>query len=114
MGEQISKKDANPIVVLILNLIMGGIGYLIIGQKKKGIAAIIIFFILLVCCWIIGICLIVTIPFSWLIGIGGAMIWSLICGIDGFKIATKLKAGESLDICHCEIAFLAKLPGFHE
>ncbi len=42
MGEMIQKPDTNPIVVAILNLwLLGGVGYLMMGQKKKGIISIV-------------------------------------------------------------------------
>jgi protein-S-isoprenylcysteine O-methyltransferase Ste14 len=112
MGEQISKKDANPIVVAILNFLLGGVGYFMIGQKSKGIWGTVIFIIIFSICWVLGfiLCWILVGFIFWLL----PFIWSIITAIDGHKVATKLAAGESLDICHCELAFLAKLPGFHE
>jgi hypothetical protein len=48
MGEMISKPDANPIVLAILNVIVCGlpVGYVMIGQSKKAIAFTIATFML--------------------------------------------------------------------
>lgn len=36
MGQMITKPDANPVLLAILNLVgAGGIGYFLLGQKKK-------------------------------------------------------------------------------
>lgn len=44
-----STPPKDPILVLVLNLLVaGGVGYLIIGQKMKGIVAIIVWLVLLV------------------------------------------------------------------
>lgn len=53
----------DPILVLVLNLLLlGGVGYLMIGQKMKGIIAIIAWLILLIptCGTVSGILAIIT------------------------------------------------------
>eukprot|EP00689_Sawyeria_marylandensis_P001399 EC821563.1.p1 GENE.EC821563.1~~EC821563.1.p1 ORF type:complete len:104 (+),score=27.82 EC821563.1:14-325(+) len=94
MGEQISKKDANPILVAILNFILGGVGYLMIGQKKKGITSIIIYIVIDVLAYVISTLLCV-------IGIGllfycfaycFGFIFSIFTAIDGHKVATNISS----------------------
>lgn len=65
----------DPILILVLNLLLFGIGYLILGQKTKGIVAIIAFWVLTV----------VTCGFGSLIGI--------LYAIDGFMQAQQLQQG---------------------
>jgi hypothetical protein len=67
----------DPILVLVLNLLVaGGVGYIIIGQKMKGIIAIVAWCILLfVTC-----------------GIGSGIL-SIVTAIDGYFQAEALKAG---------------------
>ena len=105
MGEQIAKEGANPILVAILNFFLGGVGYFLIGQKTKGIWGTVVSIILWILSFVLGI---LIIPFVLLV------IWNVLLTIDGYKVASKLAGGESLDEFHCELGFLAKLPGFHE
>lgn len=43
MGEMISKPDANPILLAVLNLFTWGfLGYFLLGQKKKAIMGLVI------------------------------------------------------------------------
>ena len=66
----------DPILVLVLNLIgFGGIGYIIMGQKTKGIAAIAV--------WVLGLCSFGIV--SGLVGVVGA--------IDGYLQAQALQQG---------------------
>ena len=67
----------DPILVLVLNLLVaGGVGYIIIGQKTKGIAAIIAWIVLLfVTCG------------------AGSGILSIVTAIDGYLQAQQLQAG---------------------
>ena len=67
----------DPILVLVLNLLVaGGVGYIIIGQKMKGIVAIVAWVILLfVTC-----------------GIGSGIL-SIVTAIDGYFQALELQAG---------------------
>jgi len=66
----------DPILVLVLNLlVLGGVGYIIIGQKTKGIVAIVL--------WILGLAT---------CGIGSGIV-ALIGAIDGYLQAQQLQAG---------------------
>lgn len=66
----------DPILVLVLNLLVaGGVGYLIMGQKMKGIVAIIV--------WVVG----------WaLCGIPSGIV-SILGAIDGYFQAQQLQQG---------------------
>lgn len=77
MGEMIQKPDTNPIVVAILNLwLLGGVGYIMMGQKKKGIMSIVA--TLLLSCFGIGF----IIPF--------------ITAYDAYLLAQKLQSGQAI------------------
>lgn len=76
MGEMITKPDANPIILAILNGFMGAVGYFLIGQKKKAIISFVIFA--------------VTTCF------GLSWIWVLITMYDAYLLGQKLAAGESI------------------
>lgn len=65
----------DPILVLVLNLLLGGVGYLILGQQQKGIAALI--------GWFLGF---------FLCGIPSGII-ALVAAIDGFIQAQQLQQG---------------------
>lgn len=67
----------DPVIVLILNLLLfGGVGYIIMGQKVKGIVAIVL-------CFAIGI------PTC---GAGAGLV-AIAGAIDGYLQAQQLKAG---------------------
>lgn len=85
MGEMIQKPDTNPILIGALNfLLCGGVGYFLMGQKKKAI-----YFI---AAWVVGyVCL------GWLgIGVLVGFAAQIIGGYDGYLLAQKLAAGESI------------------
>jgi hypothetical protein len=66
----------DPIIVMILNLLLlGGVGYIIIGQKTKGIVAIVVWIAGLATCGIV----------SSIVAILGA--------VDGWMQAQQLQAG---------------------
>lgn len=67
----------DPILVLVLNLLVaGGVGYLIMGQKMKGIVAIVSWVVLLfVTC-----------------GAGSGLV-AIVAAIDGYLQAQQLQAG---------------------
>ena len=68
----------DPILVLVLNLLVaGGVGYLIMGQKTKGIVAIV--------AWVI-----ILIPTC---GAGSGLL-SIITAIDGFMQSQQLQQGK--------------------
>lgn len=67
----------DPILVMVLNLLVaGGVGYLILGQKLKGIVAIVLWVILL-----FATC-----------GAGSGLI-AVVAAIDGYMQAQQLQAG---------------------
>jgi hypothetical protein len=77
MGEMIQKPDTNPIVVAILNLwLLGGVGYFMMGQKKKGIMSIVA--TLLLSCLGVGF----LIPF--------------ITAYDAYLLGQKLQSGQAI------------------
>lgn len=77
MGEMIQKPDTNPIVVAVLNLwLLGGVGYLMMGQKKKGIMSIVATVVL--SCFGIG----VFVPF--------------ITAYDAYLLGQKLQSGQAI------------------
>lgn len=67
----------DPILVLVLNLLVaGGVGYIIMGQKKKGIIAIVI--------WVLG----------WIAcGIPSGIV-AVVAAIDGYLQAQVLQQGK--------------------
>ena len=67
----------DPILVLVLNLLIaGGLGYIIMGQKTKGIVAIVIWLVGLVAC-----------------GIPSGLV-ALVAAIDGYLQAQQLQQGK--------------------
>jgi hypothetical protein len=95
MGETITKPDANPILLAILNLILCGIpvGYFMIGQSKKAIFA-------LIYTWVL----------SMFGGIGFVLCW--VWAYDVYLLGQKLAAGESISDTENGLEFLNILPGF--
>ena len=78
-GELVYPTDPpkDPVLILVLNLLLfGGVGYLIIGQKMKGIIAII--------AW-----LVVLLPTC---GSGSGLL-AIVAAVDGYLQAQQLKAG---------------------
>jgi len=87
MGEMITKPDANPILLAILNLFLfGGVGYLLMGQKKKGIIAIVIF--------VVTSC------------VGLSPIAAIIFAYDAYLLGQKLQQGESIGEAENGLGFL--------
>ena len=87
MSEMISKPDTNPIVPAILNLfLLGGVGYLIMGQQKKGIMMIV-----------------ATLVLS-CVGIGFLVPW--IAAYDAYLLGQKLQSGESIGQNENGLSFL--------
>lgn len=92
MGEMISKPDANPILLAVLNLCLwGGVGYFLMGQKKKAIVAMVYFMVLLPC------------------GIGMIIPW--LTAYDAYLLGQKLANGESIGEGEAGLGFIASLPG---
>ena len=66
----------DPILVMVLNLlVVGGVGYIIIGQKTKGIVAIVL--------WCLGL---------FTCGIGSGIV-AVAAAVDGYLQAQQLQAG---------------------
>ena len=71
-----STPPKDPILILILNLLIGGVGYLIMGQKTKGIVAIVV--------WVLG----------WAAcGIPSGIV-AVLAAIDGYLQAQQLQQGK--------------------
>ena len=87
MGEMITKPDANPILLAVLNLFWGFIGYFLIGQKKKAIISLVISVVLMPC-----------------MGIGG--IWMCVAAYDAYLLGQKLSSGESIGQMENGLGFL--------
>jgi len=64
-----------PILILVLNILLGGVGYIVMGQMQKGIAALV--------GWLLGFVL---------CGIPSVII-ALVAAIDGFLQAQQLQQG---------------------
>lgn len=80
MGQMIKKPDTNPLVSLLLNvLICAGVGYLYMGQQRKGIIALVIYFVggLLSC----GVLL---------------LIWPIVTGYDAYLLSQRLQGGQQI------------------
>lgn len=87
MGELIQKPDTNPVIVAVLNLLLfGGVGYLMMGQQKKGIISIVATFV--------GACF----------GIGFLVPW--ITAYDAYLLGQKLQNGEAIGENENGIEFL--------
>lgn len=85
MGEMIQKPDANPVLLAVLNFfIAGGLGYFLMGQKKKAIMTWIGWAV----SWFI---------LSWC-GIGALTGFAIQCiaAYDAYLLGQKLQAGESI------------------
>ncbi len=87
MGEMITKPDANPILLAVLNLFWAFLGYYLMGQKKKAIMSLIIGIVLMPC-----------------MGIGG--IWMAIAAYDAYLLGQKLASGESIGQMENGLGFL--------
>ncbi|MCB9762878.1 MAG: hypothetical protein H6739_23965 [Alphaproteobacteria bacterium] len=86
MGE-ISKPDTNPIVPALLNFfLIGGVGYLMMGQQKKGIISIVA--TLLLSC----------------VGVG--FIVPIITAYDAYLLGQKLQSGQSIGEMENGLEFL--------
>lgn len=69
----------DPVIVLVLNLLaLGGVGYIIIGQKTKGIVAIVLWLLGLLTC-----------------GIGSGIV-AIVGAIDGWMQAQQLQQGHPI------------------
>ena len=95
MGEMITKPDANPILLAVLNCFICGIpvGYFMMGQSGKGVAGFIYVFVL-----------------NFLGGLG--VLLALALAYDAYLLGQKLAAGESIGEKENGLEFLGMLPGF--
>lgn len=74
---QITKPDTNPVIPALLNFfLLGGVGYLMMGQQKKGVISII-----------------ATLALS-CVGIGAFI--PFITAYDAYLLGEKLKSGQSI------------------
>jgi len=77
-----SNPPKDPILILLLNLVLlGGVGYLVLGQTVKGVLAIVT-------------ALVVTIPTCGL----GALLVGAFGAVDGYLQAEQLKAGHPIGL----------------
>ncbi|MSQ01178.1 MAG: hypothetical protein EXR71_04690 [Myxococcales bacterium] len=83
MGEMLNKPDTNPILVGVL----GWIGYLLMGQTKKGIIG--------------GVACLV---FGWCCGIG--FLFYLVMAYDAYLLGQKLQSGQSIGLNENGLEFL--------
>jgi hypothetical protein len=98
MGEMIQKPDANPILLGALNfLILGGLGYFLMGQKKKAITS-----------WI-AVVLLYTVGWLCIIGPFIGFVLILATSYDAYLLGQKLQAGESIGENENAIEFLNKI-----
>jgi hypothetical protein len=75
-----SQPPKDPILICVLNLlVVGGVGYIVMGQKIKGIIAIV--------AW-----LAIAIPTCGT----GSMLLAVVTAVDGYLQAEKLKQGKTL------------------
>lgn len=74
----ITRPDASPALAGVLNLVLGGLGYLYMGQLKKGIVSI------LICT--IGGCA----------SFGLIYLFALVTAYDGYLLGLKLRSGQSI------------------
>jgi hypothetical protein len=95
MSDMITKPDANPILLAVLDILICylPIGHFMIGQTKKAI----VFF---VATWLLSF-----------VGIG--IIVPFIAAYDAYLLGQKLARGESIGINENGLAFLNSVPGFN-
>ncbi len=92
MGEEINKPDANPTLLCLASVVCfnGGLGYLLMGQKKKALIAVIISYFLSPCC-----------------GLG--WVAAFVFAYDAFLLGQKLQNGESIGENENALEFLNKI-----
>ena len=95
MGEMITKPDANPVLLAVLNLPWFPIGYFLMGQQSKAIFGFVYVLVLSV----------VTCGMLWWVP-------SLLFAYDAYVLSQKLAAGESIGDKENGLEFLGMLPGF--
>ena len=86
MGEMITKPDANPIILAILNGFLGAVGYFLMGQKKKGTISAIV----------IGVGHIVLGTCTFGLASIAVFAFQIALLLDAYQLGQKLQAGESI------------------
>lgn len=80
MGQMIRKPDTNPLITALLNFFLfGGVGYLYMGQQKKGIISIVI-------------CVVGSMLTCGLL----SLVWAIISAYDGYLLSQKLQSGQQI------------------
>jgi hypothetical protein len=94
MSDMITKPDANPILLAVLDLVICylPIGHFMIGQSKKAI-------IFLVATWLLSF-----------VGVGFFV--PFIAAYDAYLLGQKLARGESIGVNENGLSFLNSIPGF--
>lgn len=82
MGQMITKPDANPIVLALCNLFVGGaLGYFLAGQKKKAMISVAI-------CWLVPMITCgIAFPFT---------MFAWVTAYDAYLLGQKLQSGQSV------------------
>ncbi len=84
MGQMISKPDANPIILAVANWFVPGLGYFLMGQKKKFMITLGI---------MIGVIVVAVCTF----GLGGILGFiNFVFVYDAYLLGQKLQAGQSI------------------
>ena len=84
MGQMISKPDANPIVLAVCNWFIPGLGYYLMGQKKKFMITLGV----MVGIFILAFCT---------LGLGGILfLANFVFVYDAYLLGQKLQAGQSI------------------
>jgi hypothetical protein len=82
MGQMITKPDANPVLLAVLNLFVGGgLGYFLMGQKKKAIISFVV-------CWVVpAITCGIAFPLA---------IFAWVTAYDAYLLGQKLQTGQAI------------------
>lgn len=97
MNDTISKPDANPILLAVLNLFLfSAVGYYLMGQQRKAMISG-------------GVYLVSFMLFFWLPII--PMGWALATAYDAYLLGQKLQNGESIGMNEAAVGPLSKVFG---
>jgi TM2 domain-containing membrane protein YozV len=85
MGAMIHKPDTNPVIILVANWFgLGGLGYFLMGQKKKAMIS-----------W--GIMVGVFVLAMCTLGLASPLgLFAIVTAYDGYLLAQKLQGGQSI------------------